>query len=338
MTKKRIFLHIGTHKTATTTIQAGCFENRETLLEDGWLYPGTGMFVSGHHNIAWEFLTDHHPLSWNQIEAWAKFRPKLGGMNELLAEINASPVNNVILSSENFDQFPTECVSLLKDSLTDYQVEIIVYLREQGAFLQSAWAQFVKTGYITQDFRSFIEEKLFSTDEDLRYFGAYDLFLIPWINSFGKQHVHPIAFSGGNIFHDFLNQCEVPNPGKYVVPENQNVSPGYKTLEMIRFLTKGIVSLKGRANVIRSVKHIAKESHWDTVELNLIDAALSSRIQSRFITANQFLSDQFCPGEPFFKEGFVEKPLSSFDLSSMTASEWETIAYTMATYIGNEYF
>lgn len=338
MGQKRIFLHIGTHKTATTTIQAGCIENHASLLESGWLYPATGIFLYGHHNIAWEFLTDHHPLSWNQIEAWAQFRPKLGGMNDLLAEINASPAQNVILSSENFDQFPTQCIHSLRDSLTDYQVEIVVFLREQGAFLQSAWAQFVKTGYITQDFYSFIEEKLSSRDEVLRYFGAYDLFLKPWINSFGKEHVHPIPFGGENIFHNFLEQCEVPISGAYEVPEDQNVSPGHKTLEMIRYLTKDIVSLKGRVNVIRFVKHIANENHWDTVELNLIDAALCRRVQSRFAAANQFLSDQYCPGKLFFKEGFVEKPLNSFDLSSIPASEWETIAYAMATYFGNEHF
>ena len=36
--KRRLVLHIGTHKTGSTTIQHVCWMNREPLLENGWLY------------------------------------------------------------------------------------------------------------------------------------------------------------------------------------------------------------------------------------------------------------------------------------------------------------
>lgn len=55
------FVHIGTHKTGTTSLQVAL--NRHCTELDGqyYLYPRTGrptMAPDGHHNIAWEIAGD----------------------------------------------------------------------------------------------------------------------------------------------------------------------------------------------------------------------------------------------------------------------------------------
>lgn len=339
MAQKRIFLHIGTHKTATTTIQAGCCDNRPELLKAGWLYPETGMYLFGQHNVAWEMCSGHEQ-PWNHVNHWVRFRPEWGGMSELLAEIEASPAQNVILSSEDFDGMQTERIYQLREHFKAYRVEVIVYLREQASFLQSAWAQFVKSGYVIEDFHTFIDRMLSSDDEVLRYFGAYDLFLQPWMDVFGPEQVHPKPFSRdtfrGHIFHDFLITCEVPDAEQYPIPSNQNVSPGLKTLELVRSMGQDIESIEKRRLITRFIHHLGNEKQWNDGKLNLIDEKLHHCIQERFIKANQFLNEHFGNGQPFFAPTFKEKPLSTFDKVNMPGEEWEEIARSIATYFINE--
>ena len=341
MALKRIFLHIGTHKTATTTIQAGCTQNRAALLEAGWLYPETGTYLFGQHNLAWEMCSGHEQ-PWNQVNQWVRFRPEWGGMKELLSEIEASPAQNVILSSEDFDGLQTDRIQLLRDHLKDFRVEVIVYLREQASFLQSAWAQFVKSGYVVESFSEFIERMLAAEDEVLRYFGAYDVFLQPWIDVFCIEHVHPKNFSRdafkGHIFHDFLHECRLPDVESFEIPRSQNISPGYKTLEIARLMAQDIPEMEKRGTITHFIESMGKAKQWNTGKLNLITLELYERIQARFADANQFLMEHFTDGKPFFNVSFTEKPLSVFEKESISGEEWEEIARSITTYFIQEHF
>jgi len=339
MASKRIFLHIGTHKTATTTIQKGCCDNHAALLAVGWLYPSTGMYLYGQHNIAWEMCSGHEQ-PWNHVNQWVRFRPEWGGVSELLAEIEASPAQNVILSSEDFDGLQTDRIRQLQQHLQAYQVEVIVYLREQASFLQSAWAQFVKCGYIIESFEAFIDRMLASGDDVLRYFGAYDVFLQPWMDAFGDEHVHPKVFSRdafqGHIFHDFLRECQLEQVERFAIPADQNISPGFKTLEMARLMAMNVESMKDRGVITRLMQKMGNIKQWDSSKLNLIDGTIRARIQERFTAANSFLDQHFNQGERLFPVGSSDKPLSQFDKAQIKGDEWEEIARSIATYFVKE--
>lgn len=340
MSAKRIFLHIGTHKTATTTIQKGCVENSAALLSAGWFYPATGMFMVGQHNIAWEMASGHEQ-PWNHINYWVRFRPEWRGVDALKEEIDASSAENVILSSEDFDGLQTERIQLLADKLSTYTVEVIVYLREQASLLQSAWAQFVKSGFITLNFASFLDEMLTASSEKLRYFGAYDLFLQPWMDAFGSEHVHPKQFSRDafqrNVFHDFLLECKVPDVERYTIPENQNISPGLKCLELIRILGSKVETMEQRCRLSRVIQYYIDENGCSEGKLNLIDRDIHDRVHAHFDKANQWVGDRFFDGESLFQNNFKEKPLSMFDKSEMTEVEWEALSVSVVGNLLNKY-
>ncbi|MCD4754003.1 MAG: hypothetical protein K8R40_13115 [Anaerolineaceae bacterium] len=335
MSAKRIFLHIGTHKTATTTIQKGCVGNSTALQGAGWFYPTTGMFMVGQHNIAWGMASGHEQ-PWNHINYWVRFRHEWGGIDALKEEINASPEENIILSSEDFDGLRTGRIQLLADKLSSYDVEVIVYLREQASLLQSAWAQFVKSGFITVDFAGFLDGMLAASSEKQRYFGAYDLFLQPWMDAFGAEHVHPKRFSRdafqGNVFHDFLLECKVPDVERYTIPENQNISPGLKCLELIRILGSKVETMEQRSKLSRVIQQYIDENGCNECKLNLIDRSIYDRVHSHFDKANQWVGDRFFDGESLFRDSFNEKPLSTFDKSDMTEVEWEALSMSV---VGN---
>ena len=87
---KRIFLHIGLHKTGSTTIQAFLKKNQSILLEHGYFFPQTGLrneYYGGHHNLAWLLMN---------LE---KADSNMGTWEELHDEIEKTNFDCIILSS-----------------------------------------------------------------------------------------------------------------------------------------------------------------------------------------------------------------------------------------------
>src|SRR5215831_15350027 len=86
-------VHIGTHKTGTTSLQLAMSENAPALLRHGYLYAATGRpaeVPTGHHNLAWEITADR------------RFRPAYGTLEDLIREVRHHS-GDVILSSEGFE-------------------------------------------------------------------------------------------------------------------------------------------------------------------------------------------------------------------------------------------
>ena len=88
---RKCFLHIGTHKTGSTSIQRTLTICPDNLERHGFFYPyrGRGADFVAHHNIAWEIIGD------------ARYDSRHGTIGALLREIGRSD-QNVILSSEDF--------------------------------------------------------------------------------------------------------------------------------------------------------------------------------------------------------------------------------------------
>jgi hypothetical protein len=133
MGKKTLHFHIGSHKTATTTLQNALAANEDLLARAGLLYPKSGRHFSGHHPLA---LQLRDPEQRNQpLET-------LGDWPELLREIDASPARDVLLSSENFEWL--QDLSRLQGLTRHYRVRVLFYMRTPASYLESFYNQLVK--------------------------------------------------------------------------------------------------------------------------------------------------------------------------------------------------
>jgi len=136
----KLVLHIGTHKTATTTVQDTFWANAELLEAHGLIYPKLGR-VTGHHGLV---------MAWgNQLPEIYHLPRGVRGTFEDLSTNWADQDKTVFLSSEEFSR--GEAVSAvnfsqLREMASAFdEVKVLCVLRAQWQFLQSIYLERSKT-------------------------------------------------------------------------------------------------------------------------------------------------------------------------------------------------
>lgn len=136
---KHVYLHIGLHKTGTTYMQKVFTDNREVLRSLGVEYPELGAeYLWGHHNLAWSFMPN---------------KPLINGENfscdRFFDYLDACEYSRILISSEDFDFLRPAQIEKLHQRLANFEVRIIVYVRQPLNALYSYWQESVKHGDTT---------------------------------------------------------------------------------------------------------------------------------------------------------------------------------------------
>jgi hypothetical protein len=148
---KCCFIHVGTHKTGTTSIQAFLRDNQERFAEHGVIIPraGRGEDAAGHHNLTQQLLGD------------SGFVAEWGGLQEVVDELRHSERSIACLSSEDFSLVSRSRNTLvaIRDTIaaTGFTPVIVLYLRPQISYCVSIYAEIVKNGY-RKPFATYLEE------------------------------------------------------------------------------------------------------------------------------------------------------------------------------------
>lgn len=134
----RVIIHIGTHKTGTTTIQDTFAANRARLAQDGIIYPDLGPH-SGHHGLLLDWVK--LPLAYALPE---------GGVGTLrrLADQYATTSDTLLLSSEEFSRGQAgnrPDLAQIQEIFAKFEeVQFLCVLREPWQFLQSVYLEIAR--------------------------------------------------------------------------------------------------------------------------------------------------------------------------------------------------
>jgi hypothetical protein len=200
------YLHIGTHRTGTTSLQTFLTKNEQSLQLDKIYIPKTGRLSpgTGHHNIAWELNDD------------PRFSRSLGTLSDLIMELRSIESCSICITSEDFEYLHRRLDSLnrlLSDlSAIGYNVTIIVYLRPQGEYIESLYTELVKHG-LCIEFGRFLEQTIrtgqFVLFDIWRFALDYSLLLNPFAEVFGSSHIivrrYPSRRDANYLINDFLS-------------------------------------------------------------------------------------------------------------------------------------
>jgi len=317
-------IHIGTHKTGTTTIQHFMYKNRQALKTQGVLVPesrndGKAKRTAQHNNLcAAALIPDmrktlpifdlvgyrayHHIFKCeeeinpkNQSKLWAKIRNNI--------ETSSRKDDLVLFSAESFSYFTPEEVEKLKqlmNSLFD-DVTIVLYLRRQPEYLVSHYGTHVVRGSTWNIFD-------YLKCPDNCSLLAYHKLVERW-SIFGKDKLKirifdRQAFHENDLLSDFAATVGFDMTGLERV-EDANVSWDSASIEFLRLLNSHCPAMTNpwkfsrdwrllTANV-RPFMNKGKKAYY----LNRCEA---QRIIDQFKEGNDWIAREYLGQEKLFSE------------------------------------
>lgn len=134
----KLTLHVGCHRTGSTSIQAALLASRARLRRLGVLHPRTGLITQAHHAFGYAILAQRSP--WGGLASFDDLQ------STLAAEIAASRCHSVVMSSELFTDIVDAAAASaeVRDRLRRFlamfaEVRILCVVRHQLPLLESAY-------------------------------------------------------------------------------------------------------------------------------------------------------------------------------------------------------
>lgn len=257
------YLHIGTEKTGTTSIQEFLFRNKKKLTELNVLYPS-----------AWGDRNHLKFSSFFDTPPWKVYR-KFSGDNEVLSrnktvsewnenfekEISHFNPSKVIISNEHLHTHINKKRQLedMREYLSRFfeEVVIVLYVRRQDKMALSRFSTSIKAGAFNR--AAFQSPNNWVYD----YLQSFKL----WSNVFGLNNVKLRVFEKRKMYKeslidDFMSVLNVGNDG-FTFPEKKyNESLSAKALSVLEFLNsdgffiRNNISGKSKKMVIDQISHM----------------------------------------------------------------------------------
>jgi hypothetical protein len=256
---KTIYLHIGTQKTGTTTLQMTGKHNRAKLAARGVLYPsapgevnhtGLALFATGGE-LCLDLAMEAGLRSPADIAAYQAALPA-----RLRSEIATARTPKVWLSNEHLSsrvRTVAQITSLAKmlRGLAE-QVKVVVYLRHQPEFYLSTYSMVIKAG-------SEQESRLPRTERS--YYYNYDKMLQGWASVFGDSAIivrvfERRALKNGDVVDDMFDLLGIGRDG-LEIPPSLNPSLDAACLQFLRMF---------RGHVPRHVDGGLNPEHADIIK------------------------------------------------------------------------
>ena len=308
--KKTITIHIGTPKTGTTSIQEYLERNEEALYKAGCLVPKTSRRVKPNHTLLANYCININRITEisirnriHTVKALKKFRRNFP--KELRTEIKQFHGDNVVFSSEQCYGRLTTAKELKKLKALfrglDYQIKIIVYIREQTDMLCSLYSSEMKQGktYPINGVSEFKKRAMYDYNGKLKI----------WEEVFGIQNIVLRIFDKEHLFEkdiisDFCHTIQIPRYKNEAIYRNTSLNA--KQCEYLRIANPYIPLLyNGKVNEKRVglVEMIANTN----IDSPGVSSWISKAYQEVYKESNQALAKRYF-GEP--SPLFQKKPLN----------------------------
>jgi hypothetical protein len=251
---RRVFLHVGPPKTATSFLQEAWRQNQSGLQEQGLLYPGRDR--RGHYHAA--AVVCENPLHLKRM------RPRHRGAWDRLTQQVAAFEGDALLSSERFAAASGEQADRALRRLEEVaaEVHLLVTARDLARQLPSGWQQYVKLGgeqSLEEWWRTLADER------SARYWQSQDLasVLDRWTQHVPEDRAHLVVHARAGASNRLLLQrvCSVldVDPALVQSPPWINSSLGASHVELLRRINAALPADRNRTAVGTFAKSFASQ-------------------------------------------------------------------------------
>ena len=238
MSLKNLYIHVGVHKTGSTSFQVFCGNNRSQLIKQGIIYPDCKTFHKKE-------LFGHHYLSLITTEE--EFIESLKNINQELIKYN---VNNCLISSEEFMKWDETIIQMFIKSASIFfdQIHLVMCVREQSKVLEGIYG----THVFHYDYEGSIQDFIIS--EKIRF--DYFKYVMEW-EKFAKIKKHILLYNEikDDLVSKIFNKIDVFVKKTQHINKIFNASRDYRIVETIRFLNKS----KFDKSFVITIKEILKK-------------------------------------------------------------------------------
>lgn len=333
----KCYLHIGTDKTATKTLQNFLKLNRDKLSTLGFLYTKSAGYinnrklpVAAYNRQRRDDFTRSNGIVTD--ETLKSYQQKI--VSDLTDEISANPSLNVVFSSEHIQSRLTDPSELqrLKEILVDLgfdNISVIVYLRSPPVLANSLYSTAVKSGSTASCPPSPKKSNYYRTichhENTLKRFGAVfgDGSLVPRIFEVDE-------FKNGSIIEDFMDAIGAPWCEDYELPGSVNESLSAIGIEILRRVNKRIPKfIDNKPNELRGDLVGYFESYFGG-DKYVMPQQLYEEYEAEFESSNEWVRKNWFPSRPtLFRqkdypgESEVQLPAIELDrLANLIADIW----------------
>lgn len=169
--KKKLYIHVGPHKTGTTLLQKICLDNKETLSELGISYPNVFFNFLGHH----------------QLVDKARNKKVTDDEIENLIQLNS----DILLSSENFIDLTKSQWQYIKKRFDAFDIHIVYAWRRTSFKMYSMWQEAIKHGE-KASFYQYYYSDLIKPGVSRQLMQTINIDLLAKV--FNKEHLHLLDY------------------------------------------------------------------------------------------------------------------------------------------------
>ena len=243
--RQRLYLHIGVPKSGSTFLQSVLGGNREALKAHGYVYPYVRQ--EGMFHAALEMA--------GNPEQWGLTHDEVQGTFAHLLRRGRRLGGTVVISHEIFGAATAQQVAAIGEQLDDFDVHVVVTVRNIGRTITAQWQERVKNG-INESFEEFSTDLLDSLPSSLDgpMVGFWRGQNLAWLLDRWRPLVPPerthlvVTPSGGTgpevLWRRFAEATGIPVD----VVDLSQVPPGNESLGVpqIAFLRQVLTALDGR--------------------------------------------------------------------------------------------
>lgn len=227
--ERSILLHIGPHKTATTSVQDAFFNQRDALSSQGVHYAG------------------HGPKAADAVRAVRNVRapngkvPPMRHWQALAQEARGAAGARVVISNEFLSDAPESVVETIATDLDARRLHIVATLRPLDRILPSQWQQFVQGG-LTTPFDAWLREVLADPDTPAKGFWRrhrHDHLVARWADVLGPDRVTVVVVDErdpGQVLRAFENLLGLRHGTLVAALDQRNRSMTWAEIEAVRAL------------------------------------------------------------------------------------------------------
>ncbi|MCV3538171.1 hypothetical protein L8Y19_03550 [Campylobacter lari] len=312
------YVHIGTPKTGTTTIQNFLFENRSKLKQNKFLYP-----------LSIEKDKQH----WKLVTLSCEFQKKADSYNNVFFDKLKNEIDDkisTIFSSEGFvwsigDKKNILGLKNLLILLGFTKIFIILYIRNPADLMISFSSQDIKNAHQYISYET-SPEKHFK-----KYNFDYKWICESWGEVFGKENLivrlfDKNEFYQGDLLKDFIHSIGLEWDDEFIIPPKQNESLDLLGIELLRRTNKSCKHLLP-STISGAYLCTSKDPH---LKFQPPKEIMQSYIDY-FEESNEWVRKEFFPHkERLFPKKDLSNYKENYELKEMKPEYWDRIAEFIA--------